>query len=132
MIDEGVTVREKQPIFNLPDPQHMRVRAKINESKVALVQKGQSAHVIVDAFPDRPLKGIVAEVTPISIPIRGSDVRIYYANIDIIEGHDALRPGLSAEVLIEVERRPEVTRVPDRRHPLGRRPPVRRPVRGAP
>ena len=112
VIDEGVTVREKQPIFNLPDPQHMRVRAKINESKVALVQKGQTALVIVDAFPERALKGIVAEVTPISIPIRGSDVRIYYANIDIMEGNDALRPGLSAEVIIEVERHPEVTRVP--------------------
>ena len=41
VIDEGVTLREKQPIFNLPDPQHMRVRAKINESKVALVQTNQ-------------------------------------------------------------------------------------------
>jgi hypothetical protein len=112
VIDEGVTLREKQPIFNLPDPLHMRVRAKINESKVALVQTGQAANVFVDAFPDRPLKGVVAEVTPISIPIRGSDVRIYYANIDIKEGFDALRPGLSAEIIVEVERRENVTRVP--------------------
>ena len=68
--------------------------------------------MIVDAFPERPLKGVVAEVTPISIPIRGSDVRIYYANVDITEGYDALRPGLSAEIMIEVERRQDVTRVP--------------------
>ena len=33
-IQEGVTVRQGQPIFNLPDPKHMQVRAKINESKV--------------------------------------------------------------------------------------------------
>jgi multidrug efflux pump subunit AcrA (membrane-fusion protein) len=112
VIDEGVTLREKQPIFNLPDPQHMRVKAKINESKVALVRTGQPVQVIVDAFPDRPLKGVVAEVTPISISIRGSDVRIYYANIDITEGSEALKPGLSAEVLIQVERRENVTRVP--------------------
>jgi multidrug efflux pump subunit AcrA (membrane-fusion protein) len=111
VIDEGVTLREKQPIFNLPDPKHMRVKAKINESKVALVQTGQPVLVLVDAFPEKPLKGVVAEVTPISIPIRGSDVRIYYANIDITEGHDALRPGLSAEVLIQVERRQDVTRI---------------------
>ncbi len=105
VIDEGVTLREKQPIFNLPDPQHMRVRAKINESKVALVQTNQPVRVIVYAFPERPLKGIVAEVVPISIPIRGSDVRIYYANVDITEGFEKLRPGLSAEIQIEVERR---------------------------
>ena len=95
LIDQGVTVREKQPIFNLPDPQHMRVKAKINESKVALVHTGQPALILVDAFPNRPLKGVVGEVTPISIPIRGSDVRIYYANVEITEGFDDLRPGLA-------------------------------------
>jgi HlyD family secretion protein len=111
-IDEGVTLREKQAIFNLPDPQHMRVRARINESKMPLVQTNQKALVLVDAFPGKPLKGVVAEVVPISIPLRGSDVRIYYANVDIVEGFDALRPGLSAEIQIEVERRESVTRVP--------------------
>ena len=91
-IDEGVPVREKQPIFNLPDPQHMRVKAKINETKVALVQPDQPVRILVDAFPGRLLKGVVGEVVPISIPIRGSDVRIYYANVEITEGFDALRP----------------------------------------
>ncbi len=111
-IDQGVTLRENQPIFNLPDPQRMRVKAKINESKVALVHMGQPAIITVNAFPGRPLKGIVAEVTPISIPIRGSDVRIYYANVDITQGFDALRPGLSAQIMIEVETRHNVVRVP--------------------
>ena len=67
--------------------------------------------MIVDAFPNRPLNGVVGEVTPISIPVRGSDVHIYYANVDIEEGFDDLRPGLSAQILIDVERRPDVTRV---------------------
>ena len=89
-----------------------RSASEVNESTVSLVQTGQPVSILVDAFPDRPLKGVVAEVTPISIPIRGSDVRIYYANIDIKEGFDALRPGLSAEILVEVERRENVTRVP--------------------
>ena len=91
-IDEGVPVREKQPIFHLPDPQHMRVKAKINETKVALVQPDQPVRILVDAFPNRPLKGVVGEVVPISIPIRGSDVRIYDANVEITDGFDALRP----------------------------------------
>jgi multidrug resistance efflux pump len=112
VIDEGVTVREKQPIFNLPDPLHMRVKAKINETKMALVAEGQRATILVDAYPERPLEGEVAEVTPISIPIRGSDVRIYYANVNIKEGFDGLRPGMSAEIIIDVERRRDVTRVP--------------------
>jgi multidrug resistance efflux pump len=111
-IAEGVTLRENQPIFNLPDPKHMRVKAKINESKVAMVDTGQPVIIHIDAFPDRPLKGTVAEVTPISVPLRGSDVRIYDANVDITEGFDDLRPGLSAEIEIEIETRHNVTRVP--------------------
>ncbi len=112
VIDEGVTVRENQPLFNLPDPKRMRVRARINESKFPLVREGQTVQILVDAYPDRPLKGIVGEVTPIAIPLMGSDVRIYYANVEIVEGFSDLRPGLSAEVIIQVERRAQVTRVP--------------------
>jgi multidrug resistance efflux pump len=111
-IDQGVTLRQDQPIFNLPDPQHMRVRARINESKVSLVHEGQPVLIAIDAFPERPLKGTVAQVTPISVPIRGSDVRIYYANVNITKGFDELRPGLSAEIMIEIETRHNVTRVP--------------------
>ena len=56
-IAEGVTVRQDQPIINLPDPLNMRVKARINESKLALVQTGQAARIIVDAFPEQTLKG---------------------------------------------------------------------------
>jgi multidrug resistance efflux pump len=111
-IDQGVTLRQDQPIFNLPDPKHMRVKAKINESKVKLVHTGQAVLIKIDAYPERPLRGVVAEVMPISIPLMGSDVRVYYANVDILNGFDDLRPGLSAELVFEVESRRSVTRVP--------------------
>ena len=39
-------------------------------------------------------------------------MRIYYANVDITEGFDDLRPGLSAEIMIDIESRHDVTRVP--------------------
>ncbi len=111
-IDQGVTLRQDQPIFNLPDPKHMRVKAKINESKVSMVHTGQAVSIRVDAYPDRPLRGVVAELMPISIPLMGSDVRVYYANVDILDGFDDLRPGLSAMLVFEVESRQSVTRVP--------------------
>jgi HlyD family secretion protein len=113
-IQEGTTVREGQPIFNLPDPKHMQVRATINESKVALIHSGQAAEIRIDAFPDRPLRGTVAEVTPIPSPLSGlSDVRIYYAIVKIDGGGFAeLRPGLSAEIAFHVETQTGVTRVP--------------------
>lgn len=114
-IVEGLTVREGMPIFNLPDPKHMRVRAKINESKVVAVHAGQDVAIRVDAFPDRPFRGKVAEVTPMPAPSNGliTDIKIYFAMIDIDGGGSAdLRPGLSAEVSIAVGAGRGVTRVP--------------------
>ena len=114
-IDEGVTVREGQPIFNLPDPGMMRVRVKVNESKVALIHSGMKAKVVVDAFPDLALNATVAEVTPIPAPANGpfSDVQIYYANVDIdTTDVKTLRPGLSAEVTFLLSDSRKVTRVP--------------------
>jgi HlyD family secretion protein len=111
-IDEGVTLRQDQPIFSLPDPKHMRVKARVNESKVTLIHTGQRVLITVDAFPERTLHGTVGEVTAISTPLNASDVRVYYANVEIDTGFDDLRPGLSAEVTFNVDSRPDVTRVP--------------------
>ncbi len=111
-IAEGVTVRQDQPIINLPDPLHMRVKARINESKLSFIQTGQVARIVIDAFRDRPLKGRVSEVTAINTPLNASDVRVYYAKVDIAEGFADLRPGLSAEVVFLVDSRRDVTRVP--------------------
>lgn len=114
-IEQGVTVREGQPVVLLPDPRDMRVRARINESKVSLIHKGMRAHITVDAFHDRTMTGTVDEVTPIPAPANGpvSDVRVYFATVKIDgEGYDDLRPGLSADVHFLVNVNKKVTRVP--------------------
>ncbi len=113
-IDEGVTVREGQPIFQLPDPKSMRVKARINETKMGQLRSGQRAQIRVDAFPDRIMQGTVAEITAISTPVNGpfSDVRIYFAMVNIDQGHDDLRPGLTAEVFFKCDAHTNVTRVP--------------------
>jgi multidrug efflux pump subunit AcrA (membrane-fusion protein) len=115
MIREGATVREGQSIFNVPDPKRMRVRARINETKIASIQPGLDALVKIDAFPDLTFPAKVAEVTAIPAPANGpfSDVKIYFAMVDIESGaFDKLRPGLSAEVAFRNETKHDVTRIP--------------------
>jgi multidrug resistance efflux pump len=114
-IQEGVTVRQTQPIFSVPDPRNMRVKARVNESKTGLIHSGQRVRIRVDAFPDRPMDGTVAEITPIPAPasVSNLDVQVYYATVNIDSGgFDELRPGLSAEVDFLVENHSQVTRVP--------------------
>ena len=114
-IEEGVTVRQGQAIFHLPDPKNMLVKTRINESKVSMVRPGQRAEILIDAFPEQPLRGTVRHVTPIPTSLNGpfSDVRAYYAAVGIDEGGlEGIRPGLSAQVAFEIAERRQVTRVP--------------------
>jgi multidrug resistance efflux pump len=114
-IMEGATVREGQPIINLPNPNRMRVRAKINESKITSIVPGLRAQIIADAFPDTSLPGVVTEVTAIPGPANGpiSDVKVYFAMVRIDGGdHEGLRPGMSAEVAFQLDSKRDVVRVP--------------------
>ncbi len=114
-IQEGATVRQGQAILNLPDPKHMRVRTRINESSIAFIHAGQKARIIVEAFPDDVLMGTVTEVTAIPAPANGpiSDVKVYYAMVNIDSTTSAnLRPGLSAEVQFACDMRSDVVRLP--------------------
>jgi multidrug resistance efflux pump len=113
-IREGTTVRENQPIFQIPDPKKLRVRTKVNEAKVSSIYPGMHALVRVDAFADRLLKGVVREVTVIPTQAGGpfSDVKVYFANVEVVEGFDGLSPGMTAQVEFLIDRKDEVTRVP--------------------
>jgi multidrug efflux pump subunit AcrA (membrane-fusion protein) len=114
VIYEGATVRQGQAIFELPDAKKMRVRAKVNESRVNFIKPGQKASIRIDAFPDRELIGTVTEVTAIPAPNGiGSDVKVYFANVMIDQGgFEGLRPGLSAQVLFFIDAHPEVVKIP--------------------
>ena len=114
-IREGLVVYQSQPIFRLLDPRNIQAKAMINESQVARIRSGQSVLIHLEAFPDRPLRGTVAEIMPISSFAKGpfSDVRSYYATVRIESGgFDELRTGLTAELRFLVDTRHQVPRVP--------------------
>jgi multidrug resistance efflux pump len=113
-IDEGVTVRQGQAIFSIPNSARMEVKVRVNETKFPLIRLGQRAAVRVDAFPDQELSGTVTEVTAMPVPSdrNSGDIRIYLITVKIDKGIDGLRPGLSAAVDVHVGTARQVTRVP--------------------
>jgi multidrug resistance efflux pump len=113
-IHEGITVRENQPIFSIPDPNRMRVRAKVNEAKVAYIESGLPVLIKLDAIPDCLLHGRVAEITVIPQPANGpfSDVKVYFANVEILDPIAKMNSGMTAHVEILVGERKGVTRIP--------------------
>jgi HlyD family secretion protein len=114
IIDVGEVVRERQVLIYLPDTKRMQVVARINEGKVALVSHGMPAKIRLDAFPDMELTGKVERVDEFPAPnsFMGSSVKEYETIVSIDEAPPGLRPGLTAEVRIRAEQKPNVVQVP--------------------
>src|SRR5439155_6296769 len=62
----GGLVTYQQPIFQLPDLDHMQAKVNIHESKVKKVRAGQKVELRVEAFPGLVLHGTVKKVAPLA------------------------------------------------------------------
>jgi len=113
-VEEGAQVRERQKIFSLPDITKMQVNAKVHESNVNKVKKGMRAKVRVDAFSTALLDGTVMEVAalPDTASMFSSDVKVYTTKVRVDSPLPGLRPGMNAEVTIEVNKLNKVLTVP--------------------
>ena len=114
-IQEGATVRERQPILTIPDMREMAVSVDIHESAVQRVAVGQPAVVHIDAFPDARLTGEVIKVAVVADSANSfmnPDLKVYPSQVRIEGTHDWLRPGMSAQVEILVANLEDVVYVP--------------------
>ena len=115
LIEEGMPVRERQTIINLPDPNKMRVVAKVHESRVGFVQKGQVVELRLDAMPELALTGHVTEVSEYPLPaisVYMAHVKEYSVEIEIDDPPTDLRPGMTAEVNVLVEKLDNALQLP--------------------
>ena len=114
-IQEGATVRERQAILTIPDLREMAIKVNIHESVVQRVAVGQSVKVSIDAFPDEQLTGVVTKVAVVADSANAfmnPDLKVYPTTIKIDGTQEWLRPGMSAEVEILVDRLDDVVYVP--------------------
>lgn len=114
VIEVGATVRERQVVVRLPDRSQMVVKVKVNESKIALVMVGQTAAIRLDAMPDQELQGTVVKLDEYPIPTSkfSSAVKDYETTVCVHNPPPGMRPGLTAQATIRVERLPQAVQVP--------------------
>jgi multidrug resistance efflux pump len=106
-LQPGDLVVANAPALSLLDPSRLWVRAYVPENRLALAT-GQEVSLGVDSFPDETFRGRVsfiareAEFTPgnVQTPEERSK-QVFRIKIDLIEGLDRLRPGMSADVIIQ-------------------------------
>ncbi len=113
-VDVGQTVVSNNmatSIFQIAeDLTRMQLRATVDESDVSMLRPGQIATFRVDGYPEREFRGTVSQVR--LQPIVTQNVVTYTTIINVPNLDLQLKPGMTANLKIEVARRENVMRVP--------------------
>ena len=102
-IEEGATIRERQPILQIVDVSQLRLRVAVHESRIRRVEKGQTARIRFDGIPGKTFTGKVLSVSNTPDPANwfSSDVKTYAVLVSIDDPVKKVKLGLSAMVEID-------------------------------
>jgi HlyD family secretion protein len=114
-VDVGQTVAaslSSPTIFSIAaDLADMQLSASIDESDIGRIRPAQRVTFQVDAYPDEQFVGTVAQVR--LQPSVVQNVTTYNVMIDVLNPELKLKPGMTANVAIEIAARDDVVRVPN-------------------
>ena len=114
-VDVGQTVAaslQAPTIFSIAaDLSEMQVKTNIDESDLGNVRDGQIVSFRVDAYPTKTFAGTVSQVR--LDPVVAQNVVTYAAIITAANPALELKPGMTANVKIEIARRSNTLRVPN-------------------
>lgn len=114
-VDVGQTVAasfQTPTLFTIAqDLTRMQIDTNVDEADIAQVTAGQEVSFTVDAYPERTFKGKVAQVR--NAPIVTQNVVTYDAVVRVDNRDLLLKPGMTANVSIEVRRTEDVLKVPN-------------------
>jgi HlyD family secretion protein len=114
-VDVGQTVAASMQAPTLfviaQDLAKMQVNASIAESDIGRIAPGQSATFRVDAYPGAVFTGTVSLVR--LEPVVEQNVVSYVTTIDVRNQDLKLKPGMTANVTVEIERAAGALRVPN-------------------
>jgi len=113
-VDVGQTVAASMQAPTLyliaADLTKMQVNASIDEADVGRIRPGQVVRFRVDAYPTEEFRGTVSQVR--LQPVVVQNVVTYATVIDVPNPQLKLKPGMTANVTIEIARADNVLRVP--------------------
>ena len=93
------------------DLKRMQIETDVDEAYIGMVRQGQPVNFTVFAYPDREFSGELVQVR--LEPKIDTGVVKYNCVIHVDNADLALKPGMTATVSIEVERRTDVLKVPN-------------------
>ncbi len=105
----GEYVAPGTPVVTVADLDHLWVRAYVSETDLGRVRWGQAATLRTDTYPGRSYKGTIAfispeaEFTPKTVQTNKERVALVYrVKVDVENPKHELKPGMPADVTIEL------------------------------
>jgi HlyD family secretion protein len=98
-------------LFKMADMSEMQVRAKIDETDIGKIQPAMPTRVTLEAYPGRSFRGEVVKIEPQALVEQ--NVTLFPVLIRLKNPEGLLKPGMNAEVAIEVSSRRDVVTVPN-------------------
>jgi macrolide-specific efflux system membrane fusion protein len=105
---EGQTVGQSTVLFAVSDK--LILTANVDESDVGKVQKGQPASILLDAYPDNPVKGRVFQI--LDEGVNQSNVITYSVKIKPDTSPSFFKSQMTANIKIEVAQKREALLIP--------------------
>ena len=114
-IEPGTTVRQSQQLFFLPDLANMEVQVYLHESVAGRIREGMRARARIEGLANRTIEGHVVSVAPLPTSAGNwisDEVKFFVGVVKLDSVPKGIRPGMSAEVEFDVDRRFDVLAVP--------------------
>ena len=114
MVTPGVSeTGDRKPLLTVADLSRLVVESDINQIDVGKLDLGLPVSIRVDTLPDVEFKGKVHKIAPAAVAGKERDVQLFPIQTLIDPaGTEKLRPGMSADLDIFVQKRPNVLLLP--------------------
>jgi RND family efflux transporter MFP subunit len=106
-VEAGDLVAPQRQLFRIGDVSTLVVRVGVSELDVVQLGEGDTVGVVLDAFPDQPVRGRIRRVFPAADP----QSRLVPVEVALEPGSPA-RPGFLARVQLRFDARDEVPVIP--------------------
>jgi macrolide-specific efflux system membrane fusion protein len=108
-VQPGQTVTSSDTLLVMSD--RLTVKAQVDETDIAEIVLKQDAHIVLDAYPDRPVDAHVDQVAFDATTV--NNVTTYVVDVLPDKAPPFMRSGMTANVTFFVESREGVLRVPN-------------------
>jgi multidrug efflux pump subunit AcrA (membrane-fusion protein) len=113
----GESIRPRQQLMIIPDMTSLQIRTRVYEAVISMIETGQPAVIRLDSRPEVAMTGKVAKVDVLPSSqhrwlnpgVKVFDVVVKFDSPEVIK---SLKPGLTAQVTIQMRRLDDVLSVP--------------------